>query len=464
MKISLIELREHRMGISSSSSINSLMLPILAVWAERSGWKAEVAFLEFVEIDYAIDCDVVALGLYTFLSSRGYEAARRFRESGKIVIIGGPHTKGCAEEAVQHADLVFDCCDEATWRSTLGDIEAGRVVANILPGRIVASPEMKEIPSFREIKRFYGNKRIPLLLSSLGCPHDCDFCTDARSTYYKRSVDDVIQDLRDLGSDFFVFCDPNFGVNRPFTTKLLERMIPLKKKYLMESSIVWLLQDDYLKLLRDSGCIGVEIGIESLTTHYKKNALSGSSSVMETTIERIERIKRYIPIVQANILFGLDNDIEESFDTAVELYRRSSIDVLVPFIATPFPGTPLYDRLKASHSIFESDWQYYNCDDLTIRLKDMTASRFYHRYIETKRRVYSPFIVARKLLQNVVRYRHPFVLAVLTVYLGHKTFNTWFHDIPRLRRSWARIDAKPEERPGSRPDSPVCIKKLGSYQ
>jgi len=445
MKIWVIELREHRMGISSSSSINSLMPPILAVWAERSGWKAEVSFLEFAEIDYSNECDVVALGIYTFLSARGYQAARRFREAGKIVIIGGPHTKGCAKEAAQHADLVFDCCDEASWRSTLGEIEAGGVGPNTIPGRVVASPEMKEIPSFREIKRFYGNKKIPLLLSSLGCPHDCDFCTDARSTYYKRNVDDVIQDVRDLESDFFVFCDPNFGVNRPFTAKLLKRMVPLKKKYLMESSIVWLLQDGYLELLRDSGCIGVEIGIESLTTRYKKNALQGSHSVIKTTIERIEQIKRYIPIVQVNILFGLDNDTEESFDATVELYRRSSIDVLVPFIATPFPGTPLYDRLKASERIFEPDWQYYNCDDLTIRLQNFTASQFYYRYIETKRRLYSPFIVVRKLLGNLIRYRYPFVFAVLIVYLLHKTFNTWFYDIPRLRGSWARIDAQPQE-------------------
>src|SRR6266540_2202087 len=139
MKIWVIELREHRMGISSSSSINSLMPPILAVWAERSGWKAEVSFLEFAEIDYSNECDVVALGIYTFLSARGYQAARRFREAGKIVIIGGPHTKGCAKEAAQHADLVFDCCDEATWRSTLGEIEAGGVGPNTIPGRIVKS-------------------------------------------------------------------------------------------------------------------------------------------------------------------------------------------------------------------------------------------------------------------------------------------------------------------------------------
>jgi hypothetical protein len=61
----------------------------------------------------------------------------------------------------------------------------------------------------------------------------------------------------------------------------------------MESSIVWLLQDDYLELLRDSGCIGVEIGIESLTAQYKKNALKRDEPAIEATIRRIEHIKRY---------------------------------------------------------------------------------------------------------------------------------------------------------------------------
>ncbi len=41
MRIHLIELRDRRMGLASQW-VKSLMLPILAVWAERLGWEARV--------------------------------------------------------------------------------------------------------------------------------------------------------------------------------------------------------------------------------------------------------------------------------------------------------------------------------------------------------------------------------------------------------------------------------------
>src|SRR5437870_337094 len=111
MRIYLIELKERRMGIGPQF-LNSLMLPILAVWSQRLGWNAEVAFIDYKHVDCEKECDVVALSLYTFLAPEGYDVARRFRERGKIVIIGGPHTKGSMDEVKEQADLIFDRCNE----------------------------------------------------------------------------------------------------------------------------------------------------------------------------------------------------------------------------------------------------------------------------------------------------------------------------------------------------------------
>ena len=69
------------MGLASQR-VNSLMLPILAVWAERVGWQARVSFTPLANVDYAHACDVVALSLYTFLAPGGYAVARTFREQG----------------------------------------------------------------------------------------------------------------------------------------------------------------------------------------------------------------------------------------------------------------------------------------------------------------------------------------------------------------------------------------------
>lgn len=441
MRIHLIELKDHRMGIGPQY-LNSLMLPILAVWSERLGWKAEVSFTDITHVDETKECDVVALSLYSYLAPQGYELARKFRDQGKLVIIGGPHTKGCIEEVKNHADVIFDRCTEEVWAKVLKAIEKKEIKPNTHPGLFIPSPEMTDIPSYLQIKPFYGKAKIPLLLSSLGCPHDCDFCSDWNSTYRKRDVDDVVEDIRNITASFFVFCDPNFGVNRKFTTDLLRRIIPLKKKYMMETSLVWLLDDDYLELLRDSGCIGIQIGIESLTTTYKKNGIKHVKPMLEETIENIERIKKYIPGLQVNIVLGLDNDTEETFSAVAELYRRSKIDTLVPFVVTPLPGTPFFDRMRTEGRIFETDWQYFNCSKLTITLKHFTTSRFYDLFIDLHKKLHSPLLITRKIISHLRQHRDLKMATMLFVFLFIRFVNAYLYSIPDLWKAKARAEIK----------------------
>lgn len=439
MRIHLIELKDHRLGIGPQH-LNSLMLPILAVWSERMAWKAEVSFTDFAHVDYTKECDVVALSLYSYLAPQGYAVAQRFRDQGKLVIIGGPHTKGCIEEVKDHADVVVDRCSEGVWYKILKAIEMKELKPNTHPGLFVPSPEMTDIPSYVEIKPFYGKAKIPLLLSSLGCPHDCDFCSDWNSTYRKRDVDDVIEDIRNINASFFVFCDPNFGVNRRFTADLLRKMIPLKKKYMMETSLVWLLNDDYLELLRDSGCIGIQIGIESLTTTYKKNGSKHEDSLLPEIIAKIARIKKYIPGLQVNIVLGLDNDTDQTFSDVAELYRKSKIDTLVPFVVTPLPGTPFFDRMHAEGRIFETDWQYFNCSKLTITLKNFTVSRFYEQFINLHKELHSPLLIARKTISHLIQHRSLKMTAVLLVFLLIRFMNAHLYSIPDLWKAKARAE------------------------
>ena len=441
MRIHLIELRDHRMGVASQR-MNSLMLPILAVWAERVGWQARVSFTEVADVDYDHDCDVVGLSLYTFLAAEGYAVARRFRAQGRLVVIGGPHTKGCLDEVAHHADLVFDRCDERVWCETLAAIADGTIVPRLERGQFVPSAEMTRVPSYREIKPFYGTDKIPLLLSSLGCPHDCDFCTDWNSSYYKRDIDEVIADVREIEAPFFIFCDPNFGVNRRFTAELLERMVPLKKQYLMETSLAWLLHDDYLALLRASGCIGIELGLESLTTTYDKNGNKGHTVPVEQAIERIARIKRHIPLLQVNILLGLDNDTPETFRSVAELYRRANIDELVPFVVTPFPGTPFFDRMRAEDRLFETEWRHFNCANLVLTPRQLSVPDFYDLYMDLLRQLYAPALVARKVLAHLRQYHNAKVAFILLALLVVRTWNTYRHHLPELRIDKRRAQAR----------------------
>lgn len=434
MKIYLIELRDTCLGMSSQK-VNGLMLPILAVWAERSGWEAEVDFTSKEKVSYDKECDVVAISTYTFLAPSSFRIADEFRRRGKLVVIGGPHTKGCAEEAREHADAVFDRCCEETWRSFLKDVEEKRIIPSGGRGIFVPSPEMKEIPSHREIRKHYGEKKVPMLLSSLGCPNTCDFCTDWNSTYFKRSVGDVLKDVESVDSKFFAFSDPNFGAQKRHTTELLKGMVPLNKKYVMETSLAYLLKDDYLELLRDSGCLAVEIGIESFSSKYKKNAMHRADSILEDSIQKIGKIKEYIPFVQVNMVLGLDSDDEETFTSIVEFYKRSRVDSVVLHMATPFPGTPYWDRMKHENRIAVTDWEQYTAQHLVIRLSEFSDSDFYSLYINTLKALNSPFGILGKVFGHYRSHRKAATAFLLFSFLLQRARNTFFYDIPDLKRA-----------------------------
>ena len=434
MRIYIVELQRTYV----SRRWDGVMPAILGVWSEREGWQVRVHYTGLEGVDYDEDCDVVAISTYTHLARECFEVARRFRALGKLVVIGGPHTKGGGEESTRVADAVFDQCDETLWRGFLGEVAAGQFRAST-PGRVMPSAELKTVPPYREYSRFMGKSKVPMVFSSLGCPYTCDFCTDWDRSFYKRSVEDVLADVADVEKSFFFFVDPNFGANPVATAELLERMVPLGKKYFMQCSFSFLTDERTLKLLRDSGCGGVQIGLESFSTSFKKNAVRRGSSILDDTIEKIRRIKRYIPFVQANIILGFDEDTEETFEAVREFHRSSNADILMPHIATPYPGTPLHDRMRAEGRIFDPEPSHYDSQNLVITLKQMPPERFYDLYIDLYRELRSLRSALAKARGQWRDSRSLWRSALLFAFLARKGFMTRRYEYPDLLRARARV-------------------------
>ena len=440
MKLRLIELEKKSF---TSHYLQSLMPPILAAWAVREGWEVQLDFIPFEKVDYDTDCDVVALSTYTSRAPQSYEVARRFRERGKTVVIGGPHTKGCVDDVLLHADAVFRDCDETAWRGFLRSVEDGSFLPSTDAegrGRFIPSAQFVEPPPYREYGRFIGKRKFPNLLASVGCPYECGFCTDWDSPFKRRDIDDVLQDVRDVGDRLFFFTDPNFGANPVATKELLRRMAPLKRRYFVNYSFSYL-DDEVLTLLRDSGCMFVAIGLDSLLTTFHKNATKKGESILEDALRKIDRIKEFIPMVHVNLILGLDTDTEESFAAVREFHRRTSADIVMPHIATPFPGTPLHDEMKAAGRIFDWDESHYDTHHLVATLKQISPDRFYDLYIELLRELRSPWAAIKKAARQLAHSKNPVYAGTLLGILGKKSIVTWRHEIPGHRAAQQRLSS-----------------------
>ncbi len=86
------------------------------------------------EIDYDCETHVVAITVETYTARRAYEIADRFKQRGKIVVMGGYHSTLAEHEVIKHADIVVKGNAEEVWEEVLRDIE-NKNFRNIYEGK-----------------------------------------------------------------------------------------------------------------------------------------------------------------------------------------------------------------------------------------------------------------------------------------------------------------------------------------
>ena len=119
--------------------------------------------------------DLVAISTLSAQAFDAYNIARRFRDSGVPVIMGGLHVTACPDEALQHCTSVVIGEGEPLWPRVLEDF-----CANRLQPRYQAGEEEEfdftdaPMPRFDLLDiRKYNRLTVQ---TCRGCPHDCEFC------------------------------------------------------------------------------------------------------------------------------------------------------------------------------------------------------------------------------------------------------------------------------------------------
>ena len=109
------------------------------------------------------------------------------------------------------------------------------------------------------------------MITSRGCGNTCKFCSTTK--YWKkvrfRSAKNIVDEIESVIQQFpfiknIVFFDDTFTANRKHALSVCDEIIKRKLKInwacLSRTNIV---DDDYLAILRESGCTTLSFGIES---------------------------------------------------------------------------------------------------------------------------------------------------------------------------------------------------------
>lgn len=419
MKILLINLclSRYRGFLSSSIQHNyfpkSLSILILAALTPKEH-TVELREGANDEIDLNGDHDLVGISCITPTALFAYDIADEFRRRGKTVVLGGWHPSALPEESKQHADSIVVGEAEELWPQLLKDFENGQLKPFYKQERIV---DAKVIPV---IDSFPGSSF--QIQATRGCPTGCEFCcmTNAkyRNHFRYRPIENVIREIHELSTINFIFCDNSLTNNPNYTKSLFLKMKNLGKKFIAMGNINILSRDqELLQLAKEAGCIGWYIGFESIKQE-SIDEIGKTTNKVEDYLDAVEKIHDNNMIIIGAFVFGFDTDTKSVFENTYNFVNDAEIDVPDPLILTPFPGTPLYNRLKKENRILTENWSLYDLEHVVFEPKNMSPEELSYNAINLYKKFFSNKNILKRVFRGTRLGYYPFINVINQNYVS----------------------------------------------
>ena len=372
--------------------------------------KHEVTLVNerYSKIEYDKSYDIVNINYSTSTAPRAYEIAKKFKDNGTIVVLSGLHASALPEEAKKHADSVLIGWGESSWLQLLEDFENNNLKSVYNP--VKYDDSLKIPPTNVKLPGFVISGAIE---ATRGCPYKCDFCPEVSisegSNFYARPVDEVVEEIKALPQKIFNFYDLSLTINPSYTKSLFRKMKNLNKHFSCNGNVDVLAKDiELVKLSKEAGCVSWLVGFESFSEQTLEKAGKKMNKVEEYA-QAVENIHKNGMAVIGSFMFGFDTDTKQVFDETLEMIKDLKIDVVDFCVLTPFPGTPIFNRLDSEGRILTKDWSKYN-ENVVFKPKNMTPEEL----IRGVRKIYGGYYSILYSVKRVIRsFRlgfYPFIL------------------------------------------------------
>jgi radical SAM superfamily enzyme YgiQ (UPF0313 family) len=303
-----------------------------------------------------------------------------------------------SEEALQHADTIVIGEGEPVWPQLISDLKRGQPLSiydsRNEPFDLADAP----MPRFDllETKRY---NRLTVQ-TQRGCPFDCEFCAASirlSPVYRVKPIKKVIAEIRRIKElwpkPFIEFADDNTFVNKRHSKALLREIAKENIRWFTETDISVARDDELLALMRDSGCAQVLIGLESTSReglHGVERKADWKAKQYDFYISAVNKIQKYGISVNGCFVLGMDDTGPESFQGVLDFVRDSGLHEVQVTIQTPFPGTPLYERLKNSDRLLKDNaWELCTLFDVNFQPDGMTVKELEDNFRWLVQKLYS---------------------------------------------------------------------------
>jgi anaerobic magnesium-protoporphyrin IX monomethyl ester cyclase len=375
----------------------SLGLGYLAAVLEKNNYLVDV-----------IDCQTVGFTYEEFKNEIGkrkpdvvgitstiltYKSALRIAKISKemhskcVTVVGGPHVSFWDMEALQECpqlDIVVRKEGEYTLLELVERLGAGKDYYDVLGTTCRKNNEIKRNPDRPFIENLdelpfparhfwpieclqkYGTM-IFTLVSSRGCVQLCSFCIEVRAhgrRHRVRSPRNVVDELEFLcktyNAKYFAFLDDAFTIDKRRVAEICEEIEKrkLKIKWACETRVD-MVTKELLTKMKEAGCADIWFGIES-----------GSKKVLDSIKKGITPEQTKIAFKWArevgikpnpNVILGVPGETKETAWESIRFVQKLVPDYLGCYtVATPYPGTPMYDYVREKGWLRVTDFDKYD--------------------------------------------------------------------------------------------------------
>ncbi len=413
-----------------------LGLAYLGAVAERAGHEVTVVDCQAEKLDYEgfrsriskMPSNIIGVTATTLL----YKSAMKLVNISKEVqpeattILGGSHGTFWDENALREypsLDMVVRREGEQTFmelvaklqeKSSLGSVSG--LTFRAKDGSIVRNNDRAFLEDLDSLP-FPAHHLLPLeslkrmgkilfpLITSRGCVFWCDFCSTVRMFgrgYRMRSPKNVVDEMQlvhdKYGVDQVTFYDDAFTVNRERVVKICEELHARKLRMTWDCGTrVDMLDRELLKTMYDAGCIAVWLGVESgseamLGKMNKRIKLDQTRKAFKTATD-----VGLMTIV--NTVLGFPGETEATAWDTIRFVKELNPDDVGFYVATPYPGTPMYDQVVKNGWLRITDFDKYDTAGPTFETPWMKMDKL----AEIRYKAYQQFYLRPSYIFKMMR-------------------------------------------------------------
>ena len=331
-------------------------------------------------------------------------AARIAKGQGAKVVMGGVYATTNHEKVIQDENIDYVIVGEGEYifkylvnhlahglkipKSTL---IADRIEnLNSLPLPAYKYLDMDSYINSAERKSVDSPRAFPYarIMTSRGCPIGCCFCqveTIAGSMFRPRSAENVLNEIKWLkdtyGIKSLIFDDDNLLHDKKRAKEIFQGMIDrgLAMPWLSIGLAVFKLDEELIRLMRQSGCEYVAVAIESGTERVLKQIIKKPVS-FDYAKKMVRLLQEQGIYVAANFIIGFPTETWDEIRETIRFAEEIDVDYAKLFHLVPLPHTRAWDLCEKENAFngnTEFVWSKGNIETSEFTANDLTVLRAY---------------------------------------------------------------------------------------